>query len=253
MNNFNKTGNSQNGQAYTNVCLNCRHENLPGSIFCTACGKPLNVGAAPQNQNQGQMPNFGFLGVPSFVFGIPIADWCSYIGKGWQAYLPKFAKMEAGGAKISISLSAFFLGPVFFAYRKLFWQAAVCLLLFLIDFVPATLTILAQAGSPLLAGINQNVLGNVIDAVSLGILALRICMALFANYWYKQKSLADISAIKSRTPLGQSSSFQLGQKGGTSIAAVFVVVGILMFASYFVSAAFSSEILAFYQLNTPQI
>ena len=137
--------------------------------------------------------------------------------------------------KFSVSLSAFFLGPVYFFYRKMWKEGALFTLLSLVLTLPTVLSLFQAAGSPLVSGLDLGWLTPLSWAFVFVDWAQMLLRSLFAFYWYKKDASRRIRTICEQLPEGQERSDALAMRGGTSAAAVvlfFAVMFALSFALY---------------------
>lgn len=243
----------------TCVCPNCGTPNPVTNRSCNHCGVPLpdpdNASAQhPQQQgpvytrdqaprphastsgrnagagagtDTGRTDAFGGmfrreLGPDDPIDGIKARDWASYLGGSSLYYLIQFLRMDETRRKTSVSFAAFFLGPIYFFYRKMWKTGVIFSLISLVLTLPTALALLQAAGSPLVAGMDLGWL----SAASYICAFLNWCQmfirSLFALYWYKKESARRIREICDRVPEGPERSDALILRGGTSFVAVAV-------------------------------
>lgn len=236
------------------VCPNCGAHNDPQARFCSHCGTPFApasqqtaagngpVYARPNGPDAGSASGQGYagaagtarqsagfsglfrreIGPEDTIDGIKAKDWASYLGPSSLAYLSQFIRMDETRRKTGVSFAAFFLGPVYFFYRKM-WKAGIALtLLSFVLMLPTVLALFQAAGSPLVAGLNLNWLSAASWIFALVDWAQRILRSLFAFYWYKRESARRIQEICARLPEGQDRSDALVGRGGTSGVSVVI-------------------------------
>ena len=239
----------------TCVCPNCGTPNPVSGRYCNHCGVPLPTagdtrtrpdaqgpiyarqdppqphtapsGSSAANADGSRTDSFGGmfrreLGPDDPIDGIKARDWASYLGGSSLYYLIQFLRMDETRRKTSVSFAAFFLGPVYFFYRKM-WKAGILFAVLTLGLTfPTVLALLQAAGSPLVAGMD---LGWLVPA-SYVCTFLNWCQmfvrSLFALYWYKKESARRIREICDRMPEGQERSDALILRGGTSVAAVVI-------------------------------
>ena len=252
------------------ICPNCGAHNPADGRFCNHCGTPLGQDYPPRQQgaanggpvytrpggpqasggaggaqgaaNTAQQPGPGFAGIyrrelrpDDTIDGIKARDWASFLGPSSLSYLAQFVRMDELKRKFSVSLSAFFLGPVYFFYRKMWKEGALFTLLSLVLTLPTVLSLFQAAGSPLVSGLDLGWLTPLSWAFVFVDWAQMLLRSLFAFYWYKKDASRRIRTICEQLPEGQERSDALAMRGGTSAAAVvlfFAVMFALSFALY---------------------
>lgn len=226
------------------VCPNCGTHNPAGAKFCNHCGVPLATSeeAAPPRQepiynrpNAGQGPHIDAygpgedgsiyrreIGPDDPIDGILARDWASFIGRSSLYYLMQFFRMSETKRRISLSFSAFLLGPIYFFYRKLWKLAALFTALEALLTAPSVIYLLAVSDAPLLAGASLDWLPIAMNVCYVVEWILKIVMGMFAFYWYKQEASRRIHAIYAAVPDGPGRADALAMRGGTSLAAVLL-------------------------------
>lgn len=247
----------------TCVCPNCGTPNPANGHYCNHCGVPLpsngedssrkqedqgpiyarQNGPAPHSAAPGSNADgsrtdaFGGmfrreLGPDDPIDGIKARDWASYLGGSSLYYLIQFLRMDETRRKTSVSFAAFFLGPVYFFYRKM-WKAGVIFAAISLALTfPTVLALLQAAGSPLVAGMDLGWLTTASYICSFLNWCQMFVRSLFALYWYKKESARRIREICDRVPEGQERSDALILRGGTSIVAV--VIYLLVYLAFVV-------------------
>ncbi len=248
------------------ICPNCGAHNAPGARFCDHCGTPFGADAARARSNAANpgpiytRPNGpdsgtsarqagngtgsaagaarqpgGFAGIfrrelrpDDTIDGIKAKDWASFLGPSSLTYLAQFIRMEELKRKTSVSLSAFFLGPVYFFYRKM-WKVGVALTaLSLVVTIPTILALFEAASSPLVAGLNLDWLSGASMVCLFVDTAQLLLRSLFAYYLYKKEASRRIHAICEQLPEGQERSDALVLRGGTSALAVVLYLLVIL-------------------------
>lgn len=156
------------------------------------------------------------------IDGITARDWASYLGRSSLYYLMQFFRLEQTKHKASVSFSAFFFGPVYFFYRKMWKQGVIFTLITLVLMVPSVLALMAISGSTLVAGLNISTLGTVMTVFSVLDCAQMVFRSAFAAHWYKTGAGKRIHTICDSIPAGESRTDALVVSGGTSFLAVIL-------------------------------
>lgn len=127
----------------TNICTECGTENEEEYTFCKNCGAKLKEKEAPNASHTSQGSGTGYNNVPpynqyrygpngpfytEFIDGIASDEVAVFVGAKANTVMPKFAKMELTGSKVSwcwpAAILSFLFGPLgaalWFLYRKMY-------------------------------------------------------------------------------------------------------------------------------------
>lgn len=244
------------------VCPNCGTHNPPGAQYCNHCGVPLQKGTAPDpgaqngpiyardaaprnsagnaagpmyardNAQQYGGPAQVELGPDDLLEGYKAKDWASYIGRSAYYYLMQFTRMSYTKRKTGLSFSAFLFGPAFFFYRKMWKQGVLFALLDALCSLPTVLYLLLLSGSSLVEGMATGWLVPALNVCYVLNWAQMVVRSLFALYWYKQQCARNIQTVYSAVPEGGDRTGQLALRGGTSIWAVVLYMGVVSLAGF---------------------
>ena len=131
-------------------CPHCGALNYENDAFCLKCHAPLKEGAArpadetraaqqadegyhytdPRRLAYDNQRLYGGLEPNILIDGIPVAEYSDYIGGSAPGKLiRRIAGMERYDRKVSFNIAAFFLGPIWFFYRKMYKLGAMLLVL----------------------------------------------------------------------------------------------------------------------------
>ena len=163
-------------------------------------------------------------------------DWAAFLGPNAGYYLMNFKRMAVTGQKLAVSFSAFFFGPFYFFYRKMWVPAAIFLTLDVFGaYIPQLLQFLVLAESPLVAGLNLEVFSTVLNVLRVVNLAIQFTEGLFAVYWYRRIGEKRIArTLQSCTAADAPAA--LAKAGGVSVTALVVslsvVLGIYLLLSF---------------------
>lgn len=135
-------------------------------------------------------------------------DLYAFIKTNQASYIPKFQKMQTTNSNTSWNWCSFLFGASWFAYRKMYGIAAVVYVISLV--------------SLLIPG-----LGSIIQ------LALWICSGLFGNHFYKQYVDGELRIAKGMDTYNKTAYME--KKGGTSVAAVCILLGVGFILSLIIS------------------
>lgn len=253
------------------ACPACGAMNPAGGLFCESCGAPLRAGgpryapgsgpaasgpasygpaAGPQGYSytDAQQAAPGMLHPDEDLGGVKARDWAAFLGPNAGYYLMNFKRMAVTGQKLAISFSAFFFGPFYFFYRKMWLPAAIFLTLDVFGvYIPQLLQFLVLADSSLVAGLDLNVFSVVLNVLWVVNLAVQFAAGLFAVYWYRRIGEKRIArTLQSCSPAEAPAA--LAKAGGVSVIALVVslsvVFGIYLLLSFMALAPMMAAPLA---------
>lgn len=222
--------------AYNTVCKVCGTANTARNIFCEQCGTPLHPAQAAPPPPSIPLPSFPGFTAPAAGFagsidGFPQQDWAEYIGPNAQVYLLRLQSQLSTNSKLSFMISAFFLGPFYFAYRKMWGWAILSLLTNLAVSLSSILLSLGKNASPLVAAVPVSTLQLISDISFYFGLVTKVALSIFALYLYRVHIGKKLKALRDtyKTPLEYHAAIL--QTGGVSQLAVGAIIGILFIIS----------------------
>jgi hypothetical protein len=227
----------------TVVCPSCGAVNDGSAIFCLQCGSPLHAATS-----EPAAPAFEHLDISGKTDEIKNADWARFFGNSSTAYLMRLRQYR-GGNRLSFMLSAFVLGPFYYAYRKMWGWATLVFLFWLAGSVPTFLDIMVYAGSPLVAEITAAVIDNIANIIFIITFALRFVWGFAAWPLYRRHCEKKIKALRFEHTDGYTYQTALAKKGGISIVGPIVFLGVMMLLSGFLSIYVGPQVVTDY-LNT---
>lgn len=239
-------------------CPNCGADNPHNTVRCTHCGVPLTGDHEPRTA-EGEVPIYarrtvqddtepvsvGADGVMRFelgpddpIDGIRARDWASYVGRSSLYYLMHFFRMSKTRQKIGLCFSAFFFGPAYLFYRKMWKQGLLTAVLWLLLQVPFLLTILTYFNAPLLGAMPTGWLPTAMVICNFASAFLNFALGLFSVSWYKKEAEANIRAICEEFPEGDARADALALRGGTSMpAAILYYAALTLLGTLFCNLA----------------
>lgn len=239
-------------------CPVCGSPNPATGLFCENCGSPLNGASSRQSgtvpppftggfgDGTNGMPNpfdsFQMGGIPAALRvdpqeeleGIKASDWANFLGKNASFYLTNFKGMKMTGRKTSASFSAFFFGPFYFIYRKMWGLGFGLLAIDALLRIPLFLQLMVSAKHPMVHGLTMQALEPWLLVTSLLNLALMFAQGVFALYFYRKHGANRITAILSSN--APNPSELLAKSGGTSTLAVVLTLVATLIAVWAISA-----------------
>lgn len=249
------------------VCPNCGAHNPTGARFCNHCGVPLPdhpenpevphsaraTGAAgagrpiyddpnytaPPRESEGAPHINTYTAGPEGIYrreigpddpidGIKARDWATFVGPSSLYYLMQFVRIEQTKHKLGLSFAAFFLGPIYFFYRKMWKLGALFAALDVAVTLPTYLALLVISDSSIVSGMNTSWILPAMDVCAIVGWVVMILRAVFAGYWYKKTCTSRIRAIYDKIPEGQDRQDMLALRGGVSIPAVVIYLAACM-------------------------
>lgn len=147
------------------------------------------------------------------------AELRAFVGPRAERYLRHWTDLRSGKSSMaSINFAAFFLGPVWYAYRKMYAEVAVILC--------------SIAAVGVLELIVESSIGEIPAALDSPInIAFGVVMGLLANPLYYRRAKRIISTTSSHDP--QSRLEEIAQRGGTSGASVVVLLLLVAAGAWF--------------------
>lgn len=254
----------------TDICHICGSENPKGSTHCGACGALLNQSASAEASGEyheaAQNKHCNYCGtdndadancckncgaplnMPKFdaqkftaafnmdeneeIGGIKVGELAVFVKRNVTKYLDAFKKSENGGVKFN--WAAFFLGPIWFFYRKLYgFGLIVAALIASAQLVFASVTgELSVLYAPYIDKISNGTISQAeLAALSPQVFALvktpllitaglviliNLVFALSANKIYFKKIKGDIQAISENFPDEKMRMMLISRRGGVS-------------------------------------
>ena len=195
-------------------CRYCGFQLEEQDAFCSKCGKSVsnenvNVSVSPQIELNEQSDS-----------NIPLDSELEevFVGKNYDYYINKWNKLENKKSKISWNWAAFFLGPFWFGYRKMYIPVLViAFMYFLLDLflyvIQYQFTEETYYFDPV-----ENLL----------LIPLSIFVSLFGNYYYLKHTDRNIEKADLQPFNPEQKRTWLKRKGGTSwLAGVFFTLAIM--------------------------
>lgn len=138
------------------------------------------------------------------------AELRAFVGPRAERYLHHWTNLRSGKSSMAgINVAAFFLGPVWYAYRRMYVEVAVILG--------------SIAAVAVLELILESVVGEIPAALDSPInIAFGVAMGLFANPLYYRRAKRIIATVSSHDP--QRRLEEIASRGGTSWAGVVVLL-----------------------------
>lgn len=254
------------------MCVRCKTENSADYKYCKTCGAELPfVDKKPIWEYDGETENTA---EDNFHNSDEISTYEMnvFVGKNSNVIVPKFVALGRNNKKVSfclpVFLLGFFLGPIgvaaYFLYRKMTKPAVLIMAVSIAVSVTSMAVNFAviremmqeytqlvgqmmeqtavinevefqQRANELVAAARENMIGifSYINEYVLGI-ALPIVMALFADYMYKEHSIAKISECKAEELPKTEYFLTLHRRGGTSGGAVALGIAVYLVAEFIV-------------------
>ncbi len=217
------------------VCSHCGAENNAGDNYCCRCGRSLlpnntSDGSHGSGYNTGNNSessfNYGGFAPNDEIAGHKISELAAYVGPSSHYYIPRFLRFNSIPLLPGFSVSAFFFGPFYFFYRKLYSLGMIQIILWAANFIPSLLLASRQIvssaqlyGLTIIRTINfdYDLVFNISSVLSLVLLSCRIVMSMFAVKSYYVHVIRSVSQIKMKySPTAEPQRFisELYSSGG---------------------------------------
>lgn len=240
--------------AHAAICPNCGTHNQPGSTRCSHCGVPLprpedasreerrEAGAEPSGRSDADAPGphidtYGAgadgtiyhreVGPEDPIDGIKARHWALFLGRSPMYYLMQFFRMSETRRRITFSFSAFFFGPAYLLYRKMWKEGILTGLLTILLYLPGLLDLVAYYNPGFFGNMPTGWLPLASTLGETASWALRFILALFAVSWYEKHARSRIQTVCSQYPEGPERSEALSRSGGTNILAAILYFGVV--------------------------
>lgn len=252
--------------AHAAICPNCGTHNEPGSLRCSHCGVPLprpeDAGRedgcrqesgpiyarkpgsytpeAGQNSRTAPGPHIDAYGTGADgaiyrrevgpedpIDGIKAKHWAVFLGRSPMYYLMQFFRMSETKRRMTFSFSAFFFGPAYLLYRKMWKEGILTALLSILLSLPGLLEVVAYYNPAFFGGFPVGWLPWASTVGEIASWALRVILALFSVSWYEKRAKSRIETICAQHPEGPERSETLSRTGGTNILAAILYFGIV--------------------------
>ena len=242
------------GSPETVVCFNCKSENPGNSRYCLKCGAPLRKETPQKDPAKLSFEEFQrererifteSLNTVSFE-DVSAKEAAVFVRSNVGYFLPRFAAFSKG-AKFDTNFSAFIFSYFYLFYRKMYGLGIAVFIATLILSIPTFLLDFQIIQEQYIEmGMLSRMIWEVphqealtVYSIIAGLLIwiIRIALMMFFNRLYYSKVISTIR--KARPSLAEKGENEIAsffkRNGGTGIA-VPIIVGILIFAAYFVLA-----------------
>lgn len=229
------------------TCPRCKTRNPQYAEFCQHCGAQLNnagawydAGYTKTSYNEYQpfktTPVNSAATDPNEEFnGVSANDLSAFVGQKSSYYLPRFRRMSRNGKNLSWNWAAFFFGPLWLLYRKMYVPGALVILLDLIQCAIAEVTFEAigfhttdtMTYSELYRAFESALTSseNLYFLISLWLISVitfsvSIALTIYGNRLYRDHCCKTITRLRRKTP--DLTAGELATSGGVSIAVTII-------------------------------
>ena len=161
------------------------------------------------------------------IEGIKAKDWATYVGRSPMYYLMQFFRMSETKQKVTVSFSAFFFGPAYLFYRKMWKQGLLAALALVIFNIPGFMELIVAFNPTFFGSMPLGWLPTAATICQVGSWGLQVVLGLFAVSWYHESAKAQIKEIYDTCPEGETRTEALAQRGGTNLLAAVLYFGIM--------------------------
>ncbi len=241
---------SEQSDEQNKKCSRCGAENKPHTIICEICGAPMvddinlngNTGYQQQNANFGgfsfdpQDKYCGFDPKEKISESTTVEEAADFVGENSRYYLMLFKRMKMTGKKITVNAMCIFLPQVYFAYRKMWKEAAAVIVLSSILSIPALLYTFTAMDMPIrlisVDTLKTSWFGLLLRFSNYASMAVNVGACLFGNWLYYRHMDKKIDAIK--TQLGSENDMaaaKIKESGGVNIWFVLLAFAVQLVAA----------------------
>lgn len=238
------------------ICPLCHTQNPEYAEFCKHCGSPLGSNQNWQTASQQNSPYSEYqpfrntsystqnVDPEEVIDDVKAEDLSAVVGTKADYYLPRFRRMARNNSSASWNWAAFFFGPLWLLYRKMYGLGVILMILEVLqtavteiaykaiefsvadDMTYAELYALVESA---LTEPSNRYFFLSIWLFSLITLVVSIALGVFGNRLYRDHCLKAITHMRSKTP--DLTAGELASIGGTSIAVA--IIGYI--AQYFIT------------------
>ena len=144
------------------------------------------------------------MGPEDAIDGIKAKHWAIFLGRSPMYYLMQFFRMSETRRRITFSFSAFFFGPAYLLYRKMWREGILTGILSVLFYLPGLLDVVAYYNPGFFGSLPVGWLPAAATLGEIANWALRVVLALFAVSWYEKHAKNRIETVCSRCPRGRS-------------------------------------------------
>lgn len=246
---------SVDGDLPHQICPRCHTRNPEFAEICTHCGLRLNAAGDWQSANHNHEHTYGEyqpfrnhthstgdVNPNEEVSGTKAEYLAAIVGSKTPYYLPRFRRMSRNGSNLSWNWAAFFFGPYWFLYRKMYGIGTLYLALQIFQtgvtaFVYNTLGINNATTYAEIFNIVENAMNNrsymyylmAIWVLSLIVFAINLATSALGNRLYLNHCTKQIQRARTKTP--DLTAGELTSLGGTTVA--MAIIGYM--AQYFIT------------------
>ena len=237
---------AQEGQGVSQRCIACGGENSKDALTCIHCGAPL-LGSQGQNPFQPffyaahTISNPFLYGVAldpeSEIEGAKVKDIACYVQTASSRYIHRFKDLADKKKKVSFNWGAFFFGPYWFFYRKL-WKVGLVFAGVLLAVALAFTGVVQDFEELYYAYIQMDpevisadeiiaVMGQVTDAMFkvLPMFAVQLVVGIIGGFvadrLYKKEVIKSVKKLRGQFPEDRAYEGASLRRGGTSIFIAF--------------------------------
>ena len=257
----------ENTEAEDIICRRCGKHLSPDQKYCDQCGTPAGYEAVGRTGTDGQGMGYNDAPFPGTQInervvtlevrpedeadeGVTYGELTRFVGPSASYYMPRFAMMNRFGFKVGLNIGALIFPELYFAYRKMPWQAIGIMLLRMMLSLPSLLVMLSIPEYSELFITNYQQFPQIVemlrhiaqfkgaDKISdistlISALDTAICLALgmWSNYFYYKHALRKVQELKE-----SDNSDYIAISGGTSIP--LLIIFILMMSVRFIVSLF---------------
>ncbi len=226
------------------ICPRCHTKNPEFAEICTHCGMILQENAAwdtnkvnTYNEYRPFRLDVSFRytdNTNEVIDGVRADELATVVNTKTEYYVPRFSRMSRSGSAVSWNWAAFFFGPYWFLYRKMYKYGTI---MFALQLLQTAMTYSAYTALGITSKMNesqitQHLLSIIetndsarylllsISLLSVIMFVLRVFVGLFSNKLYQLHCKKVIRKAREKIP--DVAVYEIATFGGTSLTMAFI-------------------------------
>lgn len=162
------------------------------------------------------------------IDGIKARDWATFVGRSPMYYLMQFFRMSETRRRVAFSFSAFFFGPAYLLYRKMWKEGILVGVVTILLAIPGLMATVATYNPGFFGSLPLGWLLPAITVCDILSAVVRVLLALFALSLYEKHAKNRIQAVYAQVADQAQRTDALARSGGTNILAAVLYFAVLL-------------------------